>query len=291
MTCCNVTVIRDGSIKPAAQAYGKFVTETKFLKRFIDIGKIELATKNYKPLSFKGNINQLSYLVRQLDDNKQDDAHAEAGAETTDKQQAAPQSQADAVNQEVKESANQVAAATSSPSPAPADGEDSGSPWPADYDDDGTLYWPDSDAENDSPVGSPQRGKGETEEETDAPDTPANPGPVDPPVNKQEEREDDISMQTHSIPDDIDSLVKSVHDNLVGTTTASASGGPASGPTADKHSGEPAPDQQPPQQPGANLFEDLLDDLAAADRQNTEKQKQYANDSIQKVDEYKEDEM
>ena len=83
---------KDGSIKPATQAYGKFVDETKFLKRFIDIGRIELETKTYKGLSFSGSINQLSYLVRQLDDPEKDKvlANAGAGSEETAKPQIEP---------------------------------------------------------------------------------------------------------------------------------------------------------------------------------------------------------
>lgn len=277
---------RDGSIKPATQAYGKFVSETKFLKRFIDIGKIELATKNYKPLSFKGNINQLSYLVRQLDDNKQDEVLTEAGAspETPKAQQAAPQSHEEAAKQDVQEGANQAAAISNPPHPAPADGDEGGSiPRQQDSDDDGTLFWPDPDAEIEE-TGNVSQLEGKKTEDFDMSATPDR---VEaPPAHNEEEREDMIPKQIHSIPDDIDALVKSVHDNLVGT--GSALTGPIPAPTAANQPTDPAPAQQP-SKPEVHPFDDLLDDLAASDRQNTDKQKQYAKDNISKVDEYKED--
>lgn len=276
---------RDGSIKPATQAYGKFVNETKFLKRFIDIGKIELATKNYKPLSFKGNINQLSHLVRQLEDNKQDDVLTEAGAspEALNAQQAATQSQSGSVEQEVQEGANQAAAASATPHPASENGDDGGTlHWPESNDEDSNLYWPAPNTENDATSDSTRQDNGGIAGDSSS---PSGHGPVEHPVNKEEEREDVIPKQTHSIPDNIDELVKSVHDNLVGT--GSASSGPA--PTAENQPViNPAPAQEPPK-PEVNPFDDLLDDLAASDRRNTDKQKQYANDNISKVDEYKED--
>jgi type IV secretory pathway TraG/TraD family ATPase VirD4 len=39
-----------GSVKEPIQAYGKFITETSFIKKFVNIGQIEFETKNYKPL-------------------------------------------------------------------------------------------------------------------------------------------------------------------------------------------------------------------------------------------------
>jgi len=44
-------VDRDGSVTAPVQAYGKFIQETKFIKRFVNIGKIEFETRNHKPLS------------------------------------------------------------------------------------------------------------------------------------------------------------------------------------------------------------------------------------------------
>ncbi|WP_145949610.1 type IV secretory system conjugative DNA transfer family protein [Paenibacillus sp. Y412MC10] len=40
----------DGAIQEPVQAYGKFISETKFLKRFVKIGQAELQTSKYKDL-------------------------------------------------------------------------------------------------------------------------------------------------------------------------------------------------------------------------------------------------
>jgi type IV secretory pathway TraG/TraD family ATPase VirD4 len=238
---------RDGSIKPATQAYGKFVDETKFLKRFIDIGKIELTTKNYKPLSFKGNINQLSYLVRQLDD-KHEEAQPESATshEAPDSQVPNQQSPTEAAKQEVQDSVNQAAAALQITT--------------ADGDEGSNLFWPNPDADDDEPK------------------------PLEHQDSNQREQEEANQKHIHSIPDNIDDLVKSVHDNLVGNNAAPSA--PNTAPASEIKTNDPV-EQSP--QPDINLFDDLLDDLAASDRQNTDKQKQYANENITKVDNYKED--
>lgn len=57
----------EGSIMKPVHAYGLFLNETNFLKKFAKIGDIELKTKDYKPLNFKGNISQLKYLVNSLE--------------------------------------------------------------------------------------------------------------------------------------------------------------------------------------------------------------------------------
>lgn len=44
-------VDEDQSIRVPVQGYGKFINETKFLKKFLNIGKVELETKKYKPLN------------------------------------------------------------------------------------------------------------------------------------------------------------------------------------------------------------------------------------------------
>lgn len=275
---------KDGSIKPATHAYGKFVDETKFLKRFIDIGRIELATKNYKPLSFKGNINQLSYLVRQLEDNKQDDASVEAGVNAeTPKSKGVSQTEVESAKQQVQESMKEAAATSSPHKPAPVKGEDDGSS-PEGDDDDSTLFWPDSNAENDVDVsGELPLHQGATKEGSGSPTDP------DHPAVNQQQRDDEILKQTHSIPDDIDALVKSVHDNLAGTGTVSPLSGSVPATGSETKSAEQASAHPP--KPESSIFEDILDDLAASDRQTTDKQKQYANDSIQKVAGYKDDDM
>lgn len=238
---------RDGSIKPATQAYGKFVDETKFLKRFIDIGKIELATKNYKPLSFKGNINQLSYLVRQLDD-KHDEAQpeSETSHEAPDSQVPNQQSTTEAAKQEVQDSVKEAAAALQATT---VDGDEGGS-----------LFWPNPDSDDEERK------------------------PIEHRDSNQVEQEEANQKHIHSIPDNIDDLVKSVHDNLVGNNVAPSA--PDTALASEIKTNDPV-EQSP--QPDINLFDDLLDDLAASDRQNTDKQKQYANENITKVDNYKED--
>lgn len=40
----------EGALKPPVQGYGKFISETKFLKRFVKIGEAELQTSKYKAL-------------------------------------------------------------------------------------------------------------------------------------------------------------------------------------------------------------------------------------------------
>ncbi|SDM14987.1 TraM recognition site of TraD and TraG [Paenibacillus sp. OK060] len=41
----------DGSVKAPTRAYGKFINETKYLSKFVNIGKIEFETKDHKPLA------------------------------------------------------------------------------------------------------------------------------------------------------------------------------------------------------------------------------------------------
>lgn len=44
-------VDRDGSVGAPVKAYGKFITETKFIRKFVNIGQIEFETKYHKPLA------------------------------------------------------------------------------------------------------------------------------------------------------------------------------------------------------------------------------------------------
>lgn len=53
----------EGSIQPPVEGIGKFVNETKFLKKFVDIGKIELETKNYKPLNIGAHLRFYQSLI------------------------------------------------------------------------------------------------------------------------------------------------------------------------------------------------------------------------------------
>ena len=102
-------------------------------------------------------------------------------------------------------------------------------------------------------------------------------------------KEDSLPQQKqHSVPDDIDALVKSVHDNLVGAGSASPV---VTAPAQIAETEKAQPPVQDNQSAKADVtpFDDLLDDLAASDRQTPDKQKQYANESIIKVEEYKDD--
>lgn len=66
-------VERDGSARPPVRAYGKFITETKFIKKFINIGKIELETKNHKPLAIAAHKLAHMQLLRPLFASSTDD--------------------------------------------------------------------------------------------------------------------------------------------------------------------------------------------------------------------------
>ncbi|TVY07339.1 conjugation protein, TraG/TraD family [Paenibacillus cremeus] len=281
---------RDGSITPATQAYGKFVTETKFLKRFVDIGKIEFATKNYKPLSFKGNIHQLSYLVNQLEDEKQRNESAVVAAVETHKAQTEVPAKVE-VDPQVQGSSAGDATTSSPHDPLPPERkhtDDSVSLAKA-SDNDGTLFWPDLEAEDDVSGELTLENVAVITEDHSAPVAAA--GQDESPIHQQEKREDEFPKQTYSVPDNIDELVKSVHDNLIGAGTAASqynSSSPA--PINEtKNPVKPVVEQLP--KPDINHFDDLLDDLAASDRQKPDKQKEYANKSMQKVNDYKEDDM
>lgn len=264
---------RDGSIKPATQAFGKFVDETKFLKRFVDIGKVELATKTYKPLSFKGSINQLSYLVRQLEESKNDPSPVEVAAAS------------DGGVSEESPVENNKSEETHGPTPVTTIATSSGvttatinveSPDSNSPDDDAILFWPSADGDNeDNLVVNPATVKD--------PETLIAAASSTEQDNINEGSEGEIPKSSHSIPDDIDALVKSVHDNLGISETLHKD------TNLDRLREGSA---ESPTDPGANIFEyDLLDDLAASDRQTNNSQKQYAAEAIQKVNDYKDDDM
>jgi hypothetical protein len=261
-------VDRDGNIKEPIQAYGKFITETKFLKRFIDIGKIELATKNYKPLSFSGNIHQLSYLVRQLDNTP-------ASSETVTEDGAgdiSPATKTDVENS-MESRQDETGQSNSAPSTAP-------NPAPSDSFDDELLQWPD---EGDQQLAWPDPNNKETEaaanDEGEDPFGDVQPTGTEPPAIV-ESRDDDIPNTTYSIPDNVDELVKLVHDQILNPTDQQSK----SSPTDELKAGR---EDSRNTMPAFDI--DLLDDLQAADRQHTDNQKQYANEAITKVDEYKDD--
>ncbi|WP_229725482.1 type IV secretory system conjugative DNA transfer family protein [Paenibacillus abyssi] len=255
---------QDGSIAVPVQAYGKFVNETKFLKRFIDIGRIQLATQNHKPLTFKGNIHQLAYLVEQLDDKKKnDDAAPEVNSETaaTDSQQNT------ALTAE-----NHTATQQNGPVSPPAGAKEPPQAVP---------FPPNTEEKSESAAGTSSSAEDESfewpAEDNDEPGS----GDSEGPENLEEKREESSPSQTHSMPDNFDDLVKTVHDNLIGSPSAApASSAPASG-------GDKAASQSKPRS------DDLvdLDDLAAVDRRDSSTQQRYADEQINKVDDYKEDDI
>jgi hypothetical protein len=56
----------DGSVRAPVKAYGKFITETKFIRKFVDIGRIEFETKNHKPLAIAAHKLAHMNLLRPL---------------------------------------------------------------------------------------------------------------------------------------------------------------------------------------------------------------------------------
>lgn len=56
----------DGSVRAPIEAYGKFITETKFLKKFINIGQIEFETKNHRPIDIAAHKLAHMNLLRHL---------------------------------------------------------------------------------------------------------------------------------------------------------------------------------------------------------------------------------
>ncbi|MFC5449128.1 type IV secretory system conjugative DNA transfer family protein [Paenibacillus aestuarii] len=58
-------VSEEGSIQPPIEGIGKFVNETKFLKKFLDIGRIVLETKDYKALNLGAHLRFYNTLIRQ----------------------------------------------------------------------------------------------------------------------------------------------------------------------------------------------------------------------------------
>ncbi|MED4779466.1 type IV secretory system conjugative DNA transfer family protein [Brevibacillus choshinensis] len=51
------------AIRPPEHGFGLFVNETKFLRKFVNIGEIELETKNYKPLKIVDHLNLYKFIV------------------------------------------------------------------------------------------------------------------------------------------------------------------------------------------------------------------------------------
>lgn len=62
----------EGSIQPPLEGIGKFVNETRFLRKFVNIGAIELETKKYKPLSAYEQFSVYKSLIAQALINRQD---------------------------------------------------------------------------------------------------------------------------------------------------------------------------------------------------------------------------
>jgi hypothetical protein len=62
----------DGNPLPPVKAYGKFITETKFIRKYVNVGRIVLETKTYKPLSAIANKMTHVTLLRQLFESKED---------------------------------------------------------------------------------------------------------------------------------------------------------------------------------------------------------------------------
>ncbi|MBY0217953.1 type IV secretory system conjugative DNA transfer family protein [Paenibacillus illinoisensis] len=56
----------DGSVKAPTRAYGKFITETKYLSKFVNIGKIEFETKDHKPLAIAAHKLAHIHLLKPL---------------------------------------------------------------------------------------------------------------------------------------------------------------------------------------------------------------------------------
>ncbi|MGF7033454.1 hypothetical protein J2T17_004402 [Paenibacillus mucilaginosus] len=302
---------RDQSIQEPIHAYGKFVNETKFLKRFLDIGSIELATRNYKPLSFKGNIRQLAYLVQQLDDKP-----AEQEEEAVEE---APAIQNDELD--TTEAAQVAAAGSNEPEPVliPVEGayvelEDKAEPEEAGD----LLVWSGSDetvealpnrdalldsffpAEEQVEVTAALEPSASVEPSVVGSAAAAAEGEAAP---SMEEREDDLPpakafTATHSVPDDVDSLIKSVHDNLTAKMKETdqqprkaVSLEPQATVAAPATAVTPAAPAKPAaEQPKSDVFdlESALDEFAAV-RPEKSKQQKYASDQLTQVDGYKED--
>lgn len=60
----------DGSVKAPTRAYGKFITETKYLSKFMNIGKIEFETKDHKPLAIAAHKLAHIHLLKPLFNDK-----------------------------------------------------------------------------------------------------------------------------------------------------------------------------------------------------------------------------
>ncbi|MDQ0255508.1 hypothetical protein J2S74_002890 [Evansella vedderi] len=56
-------VDEEGNIQRPVEGVGKFINETKFLKKFMNIGKIELETKNYKAFSVGNYVDHYQSLI------------------------------------------------------------------------------------------------------------------------------------------------------------------------------------------------------------------------------------
>lgn len=56
----------DGSVRAPVKAYGRFVNETKFIKKFVNIGKIELETRHHKPLAIAAHKLAHFHLLKPL---------------------------------------------------------------------------------------------------------------------------------------------------------------------------------------------------------------------------------
>lgn len=63
----------DGSVKAPVMAYGRFITETKFIRKFVNIGQIEFETKNHKPLAIAAHKLAHLNLLRPLFANSTSD--------------------------------------------------------------------------------------------------------------------------------------------------------------------------------------------------------------------------
>lgn len=62
-------VDEDQTIRVPVQGYGKFINETKFLKKFLNIGKVELETKKHKSLNLTPYKDLLTNLIPVQTDN------------------------------------------------------------------------------------------------------------------------------------------------------------------------------------------------------------------------------
>ncbi|MCM3130140.1 MULTISPECIES: TraM recognition domain-containing protein [unclassified Paenibacillus] len=56
----------DGSVRSPIMSYGKFINETKFIKKFVNIGQIEFETKNHKPIAVTAHMLSHMNLLRPL---------------------------------------------------------------------------------------------------------------------------------------------------------------------------------------------------------------------------------